>query len=740
MGEYEMLTIEPSASKLLRITTLCCASFAAIATDAAAQDAPRQFAGLEEIVVTARRTAENVQSVPMTVNVLTADAIENKGLANFANVNGLVPNVVWSDSGGGTYKNKLTIRGIFSGASDYGFDPGIGIYLDDVYVGAASGFNSALLDIDRIEVLKGPQGTLFGRNTTAGAISLHTRRPSVTESYTEANLRAGSYNLFEGRFMTSQPLSDTTALKFSGIYRDRDGYQRNAVSGRRDLNNDHYYGGRMQFLWAPSSDFDLLASADYYKNEDKQDILSCRGAPFCTDVNPTRDSVYDDIAADNNTTSNRAMWSASLHATWRATPNLEVASITAYRHLDAFIDQDQDFSPVEVTRSGIDMPKDWQLSQELRIAAGGDGPLRGVAGVYYFKEDREVSIPFIIKGPVVASFGGANADMVQLTSSQQQTSSWAVFGQGSWDVTSHLTGELGLRYTRDSKDFTYEQTENDVVATLPPSLVNAIYLIPYPRASGSDSWSETTGTASLTWSFTDEIRAYARYSRGYKSGGFQMTTNSAGLLPTRPFGPEILDQYEIGLKTELLEHRLRVNLAAFQMKYDDIQVQITNDVTRQKFVTNLGSAQSEGAELEFTAVVLDGWTIDGNVGRQRPKFTSGPSDGKTLRYAPKTTASLSTNFDYPLWSGWRGSFSATGVYRASMFLNTSATFASPEVTTVNARLGFQQEHGPWGVYLWGDNLGDSRRFVDFVNALPTAPEGFHISTPRTYGVELQARF
>ncbi|WP_331086077.1 TonB-dependent receptor [Phenylobacterium sp.] len=703
---------------------------------------------LEEIIVQARRTTESVQEVPLTVNVISADALEAKGVTQLSNIGTVVPNLVWVDSGGGTLSNKVSLRGIYSNANSQGFDPGVAIYLDDVYVGNQFGFNSALLDIDRIEVLKGPQGTLFGRNAAAGAITVHTTRPSTDEFSAVASGRVGNYDLREARLLLNAPLSKMAAVKGSFIYRDRGGYQRNALDGRRDLNDEHFYGGRLQLLIEPSERFEALATLEYFKNDDHQNVLSCAagaGALPCPNANV--DAVLSDgLAADNNSTTQRTTWGATLKADWRPGAGLEMTSITAYRDIDVRQDQDQDYSAVDFIRSGFRVPKDWQFSQELRLATDQETRLRGVVGLFYFHEDRTTQLPLTFTQTALASIGvNAPRAFLQVTDSRLKTTSWAAFGQGQFDVLPTLTAELGFRYARDEKDFTYEQTENDILALIPPPLQAGLFLVPFPRSSASASFSKPTYTGSVTWRAAETVRAYVRYATGFKAGGFQAATNSASYNPLVPFGPENSRQWEVGLKSELADGRVRFNAAAFRTSYDDTQVQLIDASTFQKVVGNLGSARARGLELELSAALAPGLTFDGNLGLQRARFVSGPFDGRRFQYSPRRTASASLTYERAIVDDWQVFASGTVSYRSAINLNTEASgspgfLSSPGVTLVNARVGVEREDGRLGVYLWGTNLADERRLTDFIPQGPVQPPSYFVSTPRTYGVEVTTRF
>lgn len=766
------------ASSVVPCSTLAFMIAGGATAQVAPAASPKSKGDLEEIVVTARRTSENVQDVPLTVNVVSAARIEAAGINNSSELRHLVSNLYWDDNGGGTTENRITLRGISSNASRQGFDPGVGVYVDDVYIGDTTGFNAALLDVAQVEVLKGPQGTLFGRNATAGAISIHTRRPSTDEAYAELSARAGNYDLKEGRLLTNIPLSQQLALGFSGIYRDRDGYQKDFVTGDRTLNDETFYGGRAKLLWTPTDSFELLWSAEYFHNDDRQNVATCYGG-FACGFNPDFASIENDIAADNDSFTQRTLWSTSLNATWRAQNGLELTSISAYQSREYHTDQDNDFTPTQFIRSGFHLPTDWQASEELRLTSPRSARLRAVGGLYYYHEARSINIPQYL-GTATAQLVGLPATtppLLTTTDAQTDTDSWAAFGQLTYDITPALVGELGLRYTNDSKDFSYVQRVTSGIESWPLP-VRGIFGLLDPTdtlapgsgsvgpLSASDSWDQLTGLASLTWNVTDAMRMYVRYAQGFKSGGFQSTTvashNVAGRPfvdsnPQIPFDPEDMDSWEVGLKSELLDHRLRFNLSAFYMDYTDIQLQYTDPATRAKQVLNAGSATSKGAEIELSALAFEGFTVDASVGWQMAELDSVTvtiadiDKGDKLPYAPETTANLTASYRFEASNGWQWVSAVTGDYRSAMWLDLANTVGgapprppvsarSPSLTQLSARIGFETP-GQWGVYLWGANLTNERAITStIVSPLPWSAEAFMLNPPRTYGVELTARF
>jgi iron complex outermembrane recepter protein len=770
-----MVTRKGILGRGLRALCLASAAFIVVDSASAAETDAAAPAGktLEELVVTARFAKENVQSVPITDNVLSTTDLQNRNVVRLTDLAGLVPNFQWDNSGGSSVNEnlKMTMRGIDSGASQSGLEPGIGIYVDDVYLGDDLGFNNSLLDVNEIEVLKGPQGTRFGRNTVAGAISIHTIRPSFSDQTSEVEAGVGNYNLYEFKGFTNLPLADNLALKLSGIVRQRDGYLFNVVDGKQDLNNEDHFGGRAQLLWAPTSTLNLLFTADYFHDRGDDEGQVCFGTgkkpTFYTACNsaispitilgvtiptvnhPTIANISDGQAADNGSITRREMWSTSLNADWEAGGGNHLTSISSYRSLTASNDQDQDYTPLNLFRSGYNVPKDWQFSQELRLTTPETKQLRGVGGLFYFHEDRDAILPQDYTSLVLQVVGEpvGTPDQRTNTDADQVTDSLGAYGQVTYDITSTLSADLGARWTEDWKRFAYQESVDPLLLTQP---LNSLLGIPVvvPLTHDHDSWGKATGNVSLDWKPTPDALLYLRYSTGFKSGGYNsQLTSDTFTLTTKPFGPEEMGQWETGAKLEGFDHRIRFNVAAFSMRYTNIQTEIEEPDTSLKYIINGGGAESKGVEVEFAAVPFPALTLEANAGLLHAKFTSFPAGGETdlvgkeLYFSPKANATFSATYRQALPGGWSGLASATAVYRSAMWLDDANTENSPGDTTARGRLELTEPHARWSVALWGDNLTDVRRITSETHGKFTIDGGAaRLTDPRTFGLEVKAHF
>lgn len=773
------MSITAQRTLIRRAVLACClAQGALVAPWAVAQQAPQEGAAvLQTIIVTARKVSENLQDVPLTDNVLTSAALANQNVVNTADIGNITPNVVWNSRGATAGSQTITIRGIPSNDSVVAFDPGVGVYVDGVYQASGLTFNTGLLDVESIQVLKGPQGTLFGRNTTAGAVVVTTVRPKVGESYFEADVQAGNYAYRNVRAVANIPLSGDVALKLSGIYVTREGFTKNLITGTHDVNNEDHYGGEAQLLFDPTDRMEWLAIGYYFQDRGGNDIASCYGpgsvfGSHCP-ANPTPDSALSrNLYAYPPNHSYQNNGGGSLRGTWRSSDGFEVTSISAYSHLSDTENQDVADVDALLDRSGYAIPKLWDASQELRLATPKDSRLRGVGGLYYFHEYDALNIPLTFEPPLVndvcALAGGPKGPFGNLcgapamgtfTQSVIKTDSYAAFGQLQFDLTRRLTAEGGFRYTSDRKAFNYSQ-EVDSGLTSPITALENVLAgigIPVPIApeAASHSWQAPTGDATLSYHATPDLMLYGRYARGYKSGGFNANTSanpvggpiSPGQAQLISFDPEYVDSYELGEKFESANHRLRLNAAAFYIDYTNLQVQSVNPVNRVKTITNAAAARSVGAEAELMWLPVAGLQLSANFGVEDARYTNfvlpgarGPTvyTHNYLQYSPKYSGSLNGTYNFPLGRRWVGIASLTTVYNSGMWLYLTNAVTEAGYTQLNGRLGAETADGRFGVYLWSENMTNVSRLTAWAPGTFSQGTVFE-NSPATFGLEVKAR-
>ncbi|CAN5485228.1 TonB-dependent receptor [soil metagenome] len=649
-----------------------------------------------EIVVTARRRNERLQDTPVAISAFSAEALESRQISQTQDLERVTPSLQFKPAGqlsGNSASSVVFIRGVGQVDPTAAVDPGVGIYLDEVYLGRAVGGAIDFGDIDGVEVLRGPQGTLFGRNTIGGAILVRTHQPELGVFHVKSRLRVGSDNLYEGFTAINIPIGDTLAARVSGGFRKRDGYVIRAYDGL-DLGNDNGYSFNGALKWEPSSAFDLFVRGDYSKRDE-------HGAPFVfAEINeqapvaaivsvgagcPGATIPYAPIAAGNPrfgapnvplindsrcandfqakgdyvnggtapVMSSSEVWGMAATSNIHLTEQATVKLITAYRETKSRGVRDADNTPFTMITTDVGS-KSAQFSQEVQLQLQFD-KVNAIFGGYYFNEDTNeratVTLAFPPSPPVITSILAGGPTSRDLQISHLKTDSVAVFGEVSVKPAAGLELTGGLRYTSDTK--TYRGTVfNLFPATLPdpnplPTLAvpqgGPLYIYNTPNLR---TFSALTGSASLQYRWTDSISTYASYARSFKSGGFNTRYNAApvGNVPV-PFDAEKVTSYEIGAKTHF--GAVRVNVAAFQANYQDIQLIFRQGVVPLLF--NAGKARMRGFEGEISYRSPWGLTFDAGGSILHDKILS-------ITPVPGATATVAPGDDLPFTPEYQANF------------------------------------------------------------------------------------
>jgi iron complex outermembrane receptor protein len=682
------------------LIALAAAGVAAIAAPISAQEGgasggTNARSGNTPIVVTARRREESLQETPIAVSAFNAETLAARQIQQTSDLEKFTPSLQFKPAGqlsGNSASTVVFIRGVGQLDPTAAVDPGVGIYIDEVYVGRAVGGAIEFGDIGSVEVLRGPQGTLFGRNTIGGAILVRTKEPELGEFSGTARLRAGDDSLFQGFAALNLPLGETMAARVSGGFRSRDGYVVRAFDGL-ELGNDNTYTINGAFLWEVSPDVRLNIRADYTNRDENgapfvfaginekapvAAIVSvaagCPGAtmPFVITAPDPRFGapnvpMIDDPRCANDfqdrgpfvnggtapVVSTSEVWGVSGTLEADLTDSLTLKSITAYRSTQSYGVRDADNTPFTMITTDLGAKSD-QFSQELQVQFESDR-VHAILGGYYFNESTEelVTVPlaFPPSPPVINSLlaGGPGSRDLQL--SELDTESIAVFGEVSFEVTDGLELTGGLRYTNDDKTFV-GTVLNLFPATLPnpnplPTLAipegGPLFIFHRPF---EDSFSALTGSASIRYSWSDFVSTYASYARSFKSGGFNTRYNAPppGNVPVG-FGEETVDSYEVGAKFEFGDARL--NLAAFRADYSDIQLIFRQGVVPLLF--NAGKARMKGLEAEFSYHSPDGLMFDASASIL-------DDDIRSITPIPGATATVAPGDDLPLTPSFQGSF------------------------------------------------------------------------------------
>ena len=707
---------------------------------APAQEGER--AVLEEITVTAERREQSLQEVPIAVTAFSGDMVNEGGITSMEDVALQTPN--FKMTAFNTSESQLYLRGIGSTQDGPSSDPSVAVFIDDVYVGRPAGASTDLYDLERIEVLRGPQGTLYGRNAAGGAVNIFTRKPQQ-EFEAKAGLTVGSESLVNLRTYINGPISDTAAGKITVNFRNRDGYAENVTTGQ-DLEDDNTRSIRAQLLFTPKDTVEVLLGFDY------TDIDNSGNNRFLTnfDVEPIfpdalTDPQKDEIATfgnderksshDEDQKSDKQL----LGLMARVDAELDWAtftSITGYRETES--SWSQALVPLLADRDGgsgiydVDDGAEqqaYQVSQEFRLAGATDN-LNWVTGLYFFRENVDISERFVTYwGPttglnVLFNEGDVSFNM------EANTESFAAFGQVTWDISDVVAVTLGARYNDDKKEQDTEAVSNEPMAGLVWGIPLGPSGAPY-TANGKESWDDVTVRASLDWDITDDHMLYFTYSEGFKSGAFNSHTSTPQVAAV-PLLPEQATNYEIGAKTQWLDDRLRFNVTYFDLDYEDLQTWSLQDFV---LVADNAAAEVSGVETEFAFAFTENFTINGNYATMDHKFTAGANAGNKLTRAPETTWSVFANLSMPFASGAALDLLASTSYTDEFHfeLTNDLRGLEEDVSVLDASATFTSADGRWDVALWGKNLSDELYAVHHISG------SFGGATkiwgpPRTYGI------
>lgn len=674
---------------------------------------------LEEIVVTARRRDESLQDIPISVSAFNADQVEQMGMTNLQDLDSAVANLSLggNDSTSGSNLVVASIRGVGS-STRINVDGAVGLYIDDIFVPRMTGTLLDLMDVESIDVLRGPQGTLFGRNTTGGAIRYNSKKPSTEEFEGYIKAGVGSFDLREVTAMFNVPLGDKTAIRVSAFGRERDGYVDNFLGridpastpaelqyvsgGVQDLGNDENAGARVGLRFEPTDAVTIDLTGVYIQDEGNGPPFKVtdwnvnarrgegdpcravargvvggrevRGAPgsVCT-IESASDPAFDGVAQSNpalapvfdnaftvlpgdNTVGGEANSEdittelLALQVGWDINDNLSLSSRTAYLNIEPTIVSDNDFTPI-IWRERVREAKNDSFSQEFLLNGGSDR-LNWTAGVYYFKET-----------PEELTTGSDNGTPnVFIREEHLDAQSTAIFGEGTYSITDALNLTLGYRWTKDEKELTafgdgeISSRDRDFDCSMDPECAALIAPggpgIP-SSATGDSSWEESTWRASLQYNWTDDIMTYIAASSGFTSGGFnnelELKFGPSENFGVLPFDSETVDLYEIGLRSTVLEGRLRFNATYFHQEWEDRQLRkIQPDGTR--FTTNAGNAETSGAEIDMTFMATDSLALTAAVGLLDGEWTEVDPEvsgdiliDSELKRSPELTYTLALN-------------------------------------------------------------------------------------------------
>lgn len=642
-----------------------CVLLASLASPALGQIEPSQEptgpTGFDEIIVTAQKRSTSLQKTPVAISAVQGSALEDRGIDDLSNLQSLVPNLFIGQEQDGF---KISLRGIGLQGTSSISDSGVAFYIDDNYIPRPSGGSAVFHDIERIEVLRGPQGTLYGRNATGGVVNVISNRPDKNEFSGSAGLSYGSRNLFEVRGVSNIPFEGKAGLRLSAVYTEEDGYVDNVNTGpnSRDLfgtTGDTTVRG--QFLAGTPDTVEVLLSATHFAMNGsgiaQQFLERNNGGPPPTlallntipadnlDPTVTNNDGVNNVETDTSIVFARLVKDfGGVEAFFQAGKNWSESSLR----------QDFDGSEVEVSQFYKFQDAESE-SVELRLSSTDDDPFSWILGGYYFSEDT-----YIFRQ--VELFGLTPGGVIQLPDflldENGQSEAWAVFGSGTYNLSDRLAFTVGLRYTEDEKTGT-KVTRGNFGAPFPPDIPNASF-------PGEAKFDKITYRAGLEFDATDDIFLYATISNGYKAGGFNATSN--GL----PYDPEELDAYEAGLKGDFLNGRARLNADAFYYDYQDLQLTTLRTINNApgQFTTNAAAATIYGLELDGQMFLTDDLVANAsysfvdaefdelsNTDPRNPAAGAQDLSGNKLPYVAEHT--LTAGLTYTRDVGFNGEFSAS---------------------------------------------------------------------------------
>jgi iron complex outermembrane receptor protein len=778
------------------------AAFAADAIDdapQAAETAPAADAAVDaaagEIFVTARRREEDAQDVPIALSVVSTQTLERTGNFTLGQVQQLVPSLqVFSFNPRNT---NVNIRGLGSNVAltNDGLENGVGFYVDNVYYGRPGQSQFDLIDLAQIEVLRGPQGTLFGKNTTAGAINITTREPSFDPELT-AEATLGDYGYHQIRASGSVPIiADKVALRLSVADTHRDGFLTNIYNGSKAQDYDNF-SVRGQLLIKPVDDLSIKIIGDY-SHQKQHYVLNIpvtyfgafdSGVAIANNIfDRTRRAGYTLLPADpfkrigdsdGHYQAYMKSYGVSGQVDWDLGP-VALTSVTAYRWWDWDPANDSDNTSLDVNVKAQQANRQRQFSQELRLASTGKNTIDYVVGAYYFWQ--------IVRGYGASAYGTGAANWYAPTAnpivanaalngfeanstSTPETKSLALFGQATWNITDTLSLTGGLRYTHEKKQGAFNQfwVSGTDLSTLAPAQATAAAALrtqfnPVTSFDARLTDDSVSGLISLGWKVTPDVLLYGTYSRGNKSGGLNLTVLPATATPE--VKPETVDNFEVGIKSQFLDNKLTLNLAGYWTEVSDYQTAISQVPLVGpviQYISNIPKVRSRGAEADlsyapsqwvsFSAglAYTDATYRDYANAPQAPE-NAAVGDARTqnltgtqLPGVPKFTYTLGADVAQPL-SSWEGrsveiyghaDYSHRSGFNTSVFNSHYADV--PGYGILNARIGLRTDDGLWDISLWARNLANKNYFQALtVTAFGTV--NGTIGDPRTVGVTVRTK-
>jgi iron complex outermembrane receptor protein len=687
--------------------------------------------GISDIVVTATKMGEtSLQSTPIAVSAVSGEELAARGIRDVQDLKAYVPSLQVSDLSGYT---QLYVRGIGSNSVFIGSDPSTTMHLDGVYLARPLAYLNDFLDVERIEVLRGPQGTLYGRNSVGGTINIVSRRPS-DEFTAEVRGEYGNYDRYALKAYVSGPLGGGgVAASLAADLSGHDAFRENVSTGN-DMENLKSRGVRGQLLVPLGEGARVTLRADYSRQSGafggNPKLIGPVGVPL-------DDSILDDpdkVSLDGVSQTVLKNHGVSADVEIEIADGIDLRSLSAYRGFRGSIDADADSSSIPLFRNLVAPIRQSQFSQEFNLVGKGDS-FDWVLGAYYFQERNREPLTLTLY-----PFGASHVQRPLL-----RADSLAFFGQGEFHISGQLSVVVGLRYTTERKRYELEDrftasTDPDPDAVEAAFPISGVPGIPDPFVVNTRRRDHAlTPKFGINFKPSDNVLIYVSATRGFKSGGYDYGANNAADA-SAGYGPEKLWSYEAGLKSDWLDRRLRANLTAFYYDYTDLQVQsfVQNGASFGARTQNAATARVKGIEAEFVARPAGGLTLHANLAyldaRYReylnafvPTFGSFDASGMRLNNAPKWSATLGGSYEFDLGGSGRINAGADLHLQSRVFFTAAndgvnGVSGYPEqqdgYSLLNARIGWTSADDRWGVSLIGSNLADKNYYVGTANYTP----------------------
>ncbi|MBI1254253.1 MAG: TonB-dependent receptor plug domain-containing protein [Hyphomonas sp.] len=743
----------------------------------------------ETITVTARRVSEDLQDVPIPVSVLTEDFIAESGAFNVGRLREFVPTLQFYSTN--PRNTSINIRGLGApyGLTNDGLDAGVGLYVDGVFLARPAAATLDFIDVSQIEVLRGPQGTLFGKNTTAGAINITTKKPSFTPE-SEFELTYGNLGYIQAKASITGPLTDKVAgkLSFSGTQRDGTLYN---VTEQNDINDLNNLGVRGQLLFNVTDTLEVILAADSTRQRPNGYALVPVGvAPTLRAANrqypalaaffgysPPSFNAFDRLTdADTYHQSNQDFGGASITANWEIGPGT-LTSITAWRLWNWGPSNDRDFLGLPITTVSANPSEQTQWTQELRYAGDLNDSLSFVLGAFAFaqeinstglQEQGSAAARWLLAPSAAALTPGLLDGYGQTSDIRSENTSAALFGQLEWQVTDKLRLLPGLRLNYDEKSVDYDAQVFGGLQTTSPALIalQRSILAPLAYTASADD-TNVSGQITAAYEINPEVNLYATYATAFKPVGLNLSgipTNASGApaIELATVKPEDVRHIEFGLKSTPFD-AVTANLTVYETEIQDYQVGVVNAQigVLRGYLANAEKVRVRGVEFDGRAQVSGNFSTYASLAWTDGKYVSFPDAPPALENTGGPQAVDISGTRLPGISEWAASlggevtqaggflgrdgeyFTAVDAFYRSDFSSSpteSAFLTVDGYTTLNGRIGFRGVNG-WDVFLWGKNLLDEEYF-ELLAAQP-GNSGLYVgqpADPRTYGVTLRARF